>query len=200
MAVLPYQKTEGSKKEQIARMFDSISARYDLLNHVLSFGIDILWRKKAIKLLRPENPQLILDVATGTGDFAIEALSLSPKQIIGVDISKGMLEKGRQKLKKMGLENRIDLREGDSEKLLFDSNKFDAVIVAFGVRNFENLQQGLSDICRVLKPGSPVVIIEFSKPKVFPMKQLYNFYFRNILTPGYAHPTRRSYHRDHSRR
>ena len=181
MTVLPYKDQDTSKREQIAQMFDNVSHRYDLLNHVLSGGIDILWRKKAIKMLRAEAPQTILDIATGTADFAIEALALKPKKIIGVDISEGMLSYGRQKIKKIGMESVIELRSGDSENLPFDDNSFDAIIVSFGVRNFENLAKGLADMNRVLKPGGTCLVLEFSKPKAFPFKQLYNFYFKNIL-------------------
>ena len=181
MAVVPYKDQEGSKKEQVATMFNNISKRYDFLNHFLSLGIDILWRKKAIKMLRPEQPKMILDIATGTGDFAIEALALNPDKVIGVDISAGMLEVGREKLKKKRLDDRIELHMGDSEGLLFEDNTFDAVIVAFGVRNFEHLQQGIQDMYRVIKPGGTVTVLEFSKPTRFPFKQLYNFYFKFIL-------------------
>ncbi|HSJ67341.1 MAG TPA: bifunctional demethylmenaquinone methyltransferase/2-methoxy-6-polyprenyl-1,4-benzoquinol methylase UbiE [Anditalea sp.] len=181
MAVVPYKDKNEGKKAQVATMFNNISKRYDLLNHVLSLGIDIIWRKKAIKLLKKDQPKLILDIATGTGDFAIEALALNPDKVIGVDISEGMLAEGKKKLKKRNLEDRIELQMGDSEKLLFDQNKFDAVIVSFGVRNFENLEKGLADMYRVLKPGGKTVIVEFSKPKKFPMKQTYNFYFKFIL-------------------
>lgn len=162
-------------------MFNNISKHYDLLNHLLSLGVDIYWRKQAVKMLKPENPKYILDVATGTGDFAIEALSLKPDKIIGVDISEGMLAVGRKKLQRKHLQDKIELRMGDSERLLFDDNIFDAVIVAFGVRNFENLEKGLTDMYRVLKPGGSVVILEFSKPQRFPLKQLYNFYFKSVL-------------------
>lgn len=179
--VVPYKHSSQAKKEQIAQMFDNISEKYDFLNHLLSLGIDILWRKKAIQLLKKQNPQIILDVATGTGDFAIEALALNPKKVIGVDISEGMLEQGRQKLQKKGIETRIELQKGDSEKLLFDDNTFDAVIVAFGVRNFGHLQQGLLEMKRVLKPGGTMLILEFSQPEKFPFKQIYQFYFKNIL-------------------
>lgn len=181
MAVVPYKETQKGKKEQVAEMFNNISKKYDLLNHVLSLGIDILWRKKAIKMLKPEQPKLILDVATGTGDFAIEALALKPEKVIGVDISEGMLEMGKKKIMKMGHAHKIELQMGDSEKLLFEDNKFDAVIVSFGVRNFEDLEAGLTDMLRVLKPGGTTVIIEFSKPEAFPFKQGYNFYFKSIL-------------------
>ena len=181
MTVVPYKEKKEGKKEQVAAMFNSISRKYDFLNHFLSMGIDILWRKKAIKLLQLDSPQLILDIATGTGDFAIEALSLNPQKVIGVDISEGMLQVGREKLKKKGLDQKIELQLGDSEKLLFDDNKFDAVIVSFGVRNFENLSKGLVDMNRVLKIGGKAVIVEFSKPSSFPFKQIYNFYFNYIL-------------------
>lgn len=162
-------------------MFNSISGRYDFLNHFLSLGIDRLWRRKAIQFLRPFKPQAILDVATGTGDFAIEALKLNPAKVIGVDISEGMLEVGRKKIKSMRLEDKITLLSGDSENLPFPDNSFDAVIVAFGVRNFENLDKGLSEIFRVIKPSGNLVVLEFSKPGSFPMKQLYTFYFNFIL-------------------
>lgn len=181
MSVVPYKDKQVGKKEQVADMFNNISKKYDLLNHVLSMGIDITWRKKAISLLKKDQPKLILDIATGTGDFAIEALALNPDKVVGVDISEGMLAEGRKKLAKKKLEDRIELQLGDSEKLLFEENKFDAVIVSFGVRNFENLEKGLSDMYRVLRPGGKTVIVEFSKPKKFPMKQAYNFYFKYIL-------------------
>ncbi len=181
MTVLPYKDKQDTKKKQVASMFDNISGQYDFLNHFLSLGIDILWRKKAIRLLKPDQPKLILDIATGTGDFAIEALALKPDKVIGVDISQGMLEVGKKKLKKKGLDQVIELQMGDSERLLFDDNKFDAIIVAFGVRNFEHLEQGLKDMHRVLKKGGKVVILEFSKPRTFPFKQVYQFYFKWIL-------------------
>lgn len=179
--VVPYKGKSDSKKEQVAEMFNNISAKYDFLNHFLSAGIDILWRKKAIKLLKSYKPEVLLDVATGTADFAIEALALKPKKIIGVDISDGMLDMGRIKLKKRNFEHIISLENGDSENLPFEENTFDAVTVAFGVRNFENLEKGLLNIKKVLKPNAPLVILEFSKPKTFPIKQLYNFYFKYTL-------------------
>jgi demethylmenaquinone methyltransferase/2-methoxy-6-polyprenyl-1,4-benzoquinol methylase len=179
--VKPYPGQEGGKKEQVASMFDSISPRYDLLNRVLSLGIDTIWRKKAINLLKADKPQLILDVATGTADLAIEALRINPKQVIGVDISAGMLAMGDEKLKRRKLQDRIKLVLGDSEGLPFEDNKFDAATVAFGVRNFEHLLEGLKDIQRVLKPGAKLVVLEFSRPNTFPIKQLYNFYFRFVL-------------------
>jgi demethylmenaquinone methyltransferase/2-methoxy-6-polyprenyl-1,4-benzoquinol methylase len=162
-------------------MFDSISARYDLLNHLLSIGVDIYWRKKAISKLKSLKPRLILDVATGTGDFALEAMSLQPDRVIGVDISDGMLEIARRKIKEKQLDDRITLMRGDSENLPFQENMFDAVIVAFGVRNFENLEKGMTDMLRVLKPGGKAVILEFSKPDRFFFSQFYGFYFRYIV-------------------
>jgi len=181
LTVVPYKEDHSGKKEQVARMFDSISGNYDFLNHFLSLGIDIRWRKKAVKLLAPGNPKLILDVATGTGDFAVETLKLNPDKVIGIDISEGMLEVGRKKMKDRGYDSKIELMSGDSENLPFEENKFDAVIVAFGVRNFENLEKGLAEMHRVLKPGGRMVVLEFSKPRMFPFKQLYNFYFTFIL-------------------
>jgi demethylmenaquinone methyltransferase/2-methoxy-6-polyprenyl-1,4-benzoquinol methylase len=150
----------------------------------MSLGIDIIWRKKAIGELKKDKPKLILDVATGTGDFAFEALkALKPEKIIGVDISRGMLDIAEQKIQKRNLGDKFEVKLGDSEKLPFEADEFDAVTVAYGVRNFENLETGLADIQRVLKPGGKAVVLEFSKPRVFPVKQLYNFYF-NYITPG----------------
>jgi len=181
MMVVPYKDEQSGKKVQVAKMFDNISGRYDFLNHFLSLGIDIQWRKKAILELAEIRPKLILDVATGTGDFAIQALDLKPEKVIGVDISEGMLKVGRKKIKERHFDQIIELRSGDSENLPFEENKFDAVIVAFGVRNFEDLKKGLTEIFRVVKPGGKVVILEFSKPVRFPFKQVYNFYFNFVL-------------------
>ena len=181
MTILPYKEQQSSKKQQVARMFDNISSRYDFLNHFLSLGIDKGWRRKAIDLLKPLKPQWLLDVATGTGDFALQALRLHPEKVIGIDISEGMLEVGRKKIARMGVSDRIELRSGDSENLVFEENKFDAVTVAFGVRNFENLEKGLQEIYRVLKPGGMIVVLEFSRPRAFPFRQIYNFYFKAIL-------------------
>lgn len=181
MTIVPYKEQKTGKKEQVAQMFNNISKHYDFLNHFLSLGIDIYWRKRAIQLLKPQKPKQILDIATGTADFAIEALSLHPEKVIGVDISEGMLEIGRKKLQRKKLDDRIELQMGDSERLLFEDNIFDAVIVAFGVRNFENLEKGLQDMYRVLKPGGMAVIVEFSKPMKFPFKQVYNLYFQSVL-------------------
>ncbi|MGB0368406.1 MAG: bifunctional demethylmenaquinone methyltransferase/2-methoxy-6-polyprenyl-1,4-benzoquinol methylase UbiE [Flavobacteriales bacterium] len=179
-AVKPYSE-EGSKTKQIATMFDNIAHRYDFLNRSLSMGIDIIWRKKAIAQLKEIQPKKILDVATGTGDFAIEAMSLKPEKITGVDISVGMLELGKEKIAKKNLSKTIEMVVGDSENLPFEDNTYDAATVAFGVRNFENLQKGLTDINRVLRPGGKLVILELSTPKKFPIKQLFGFYFNNIL-------------------
>ena len=179
--VVPYKDQSKSKKEQVANMFNTISPQYDFLNHLLSGGIDIIWRKKAIKLLQNKGIKTMLDIATGTGDFAIEALKINPEKIVGVDISEGMLSFGQEKIKKMGLEKTIQLQKGDSEKLPFSDNSFDAVIVSFGVRNFENLQKGLSDMFRVTKPGGYCLILEFSNPRSFTMKQLYTFYSKYCL-------------------
>lgn len=179
--VTPYKELTTSKKSQVALMFNNISKKYDFLNHFLSLGIDRIWRKKAIQMLKPYEPKTILDIATGTGDLSISALRLKPEKIVGIDISEGMLAIGNKKIKKKKLDKVIELKLEDSENMKFDENHFDAAMVAFGVRNFENLQRGLSEILRVLKPGSPIVVLEFSRPKAFPIKQLYNFYFKHIL-------------------
>ena len=179
-SVKPYSE-EGSKTKQIASMFDNIAHRYDFLNRSLSMGIDIIWRKKAIAQLKEIQPKTILDVATGTGDFALEAMSLNPDKITGVDISVGMLELGKVKIAKKNLSDKIEMVVGDSEDLPFQDNTYDAATVAFGVRNFENLQKGLTDIHRVLRPGGKLVVLELSTPKKFPIKQLFGFYFNNIL-------------------
>ncbi len=179
--VTPYKTSGESKKEQVAGMFNNIAPKYDFLNHFLSFGIDILWRKKAIAQLKALQPKLILDVATGTGDLAIEALSLHPDKVIGIDISEGMLSVGREKMKEKNLSSKIELQSGDSEQLTFSNNYFDAAMVAFGVRNFENLEKGLSEINRVIRPGGLLVVLEFSKPRRFPIKQAYSFYSSQFL-------------------
>jgi demethylmenaquinone methyltransferase/2-methoxy-6-polyprenyl-1,4-benzoquinol methylase len=183
MTVKPYKNQAGGKKEQVAAMFDNISAKYDFLNHLLSLGIDVLWRKKAVRLLkqRTPNPEILVDIATGTGDFALEALSLKPKKIIGIDISAGMLEVGRRKMKAKGVSEIVEMRLGDSENLPFEDNYTDAILVAFGVRNFENLEKGLAEMLRVLKPGGTCVVLEFSQPRMFPFKQVYNAYFEYVL-------------------
>ena len=179
--VKPYNNSSLGKKEQVGAMFDSIAPNYDFLNHFLSFGVDSLWRKKAIKKLKSFSPGKILDIATGTGDLAIAAVKLNPEAIIGIDISEKMLEKGRLKIQKMGLEEIISLQVGDSEKIPFPGDTFDAITVAFGVRNFENLDLGLREMYRVLKPGGAFVILEFSQPSGFLFKQIFSFYFFKIL-------------------
>jgi demethylmenaquinone methyltransferase/2-methoxy-6-polyprenyl-1,4-benzoquinol methylase len=179
--VKPYNKADKSKKEEVAEMFNNISKRYDFLNHFLSLGIDKLWRKKAIKILGENNPKIILDIATGTGDFAVEALKLNPEKIIGIDISEGMLDIGKKKMISKKVHQIIDLQLGDSENLNFKDNYFDGYTVGFGVRNFENLEKGLAEMLRVLKPNGKAVILEFSKPKKFPIKQSFYVYSRYIL-------------------
>ncbi|HEX8514694.1 MAG TPA: bifunctional demethylmenaquinone methyltransferase/2-methoxy-6-polyprenyl-1,4-benzoquinol methylase UbiE [Bacteroidia bacterium] len=180
--VTPYKDSNSGKKEQVAQMFDNIAPKYDFLNQLLSLGIHKGWRKQAIRMLKPEAPKTILDIATGTGDFAIEAVKLSPEKITGVDISEGMLKLGIEKIKKLGLDQLIELKKGDSENLVFADNSFDAVTVGFGVRNFENLEKGIADIYRVLNKNGTLVVLEFSKPRKFPVKQLYKFYSR-FITP-----------------
>lgn len=178
--VTPYKDQTTSKKEQVATMFDSIAHRYDFLNQLLSLGIHKGWRKKSIQLLQTQQPKTILDIATGTADFAIEAMRLKPEKVVGVDISSGMLELGRKKIEKLGLQQKIELKLADSENLPFADNSFDAITVGFGVRNFENLEKGIRDMHRVLKPGGRMIILEFSKPRAFFIKQVYTFYFRYI--------------------
>ncbi|MCB0805722.1 MAG: bifunctional demethylmenaquinone methyltransferase/2-methoxy-6-polyprenyl-1,4-benzoquinol methylase UbiE [Bacteroidales bacterium] len=173
--------TQNGKKQQVRTMFNNIAHRYDFLNHFLSAGIDYSWRKKAIRLIGKQNPTSILDVATGTADLAIEAVTINPQKIIGIDIAEDMLEVGKKKILKKNLQHIISLEKGDSENLQFDTGLFDAAMVAFGVRNFENLEKGLAEMFRVLKPNGMILVLEFSKPGKFPVKQLYNFYFRNIL-------------------
>lgn len=179
--VKPYKSQDGTKKEQVAEMFNNISHKYDFLNHFLSLGIDKLWRKKAIKMLSKYKPKSLLDIATGTGDFALEGLKLNPDRIVGVDISEGMMAMGREKMKKKGLAERITLQYGDSENLPFEDETFDAITVGFGVRNFENLDKGISDIRRVLTKNGTAAILEFSKPKAFPVKQVFGFYSKYMI-------------------
>jgi len=177
--VVPDASSSLPKKEQVAGMFDAIAPRYDLLNHALSLGIDRGWRRKAICSIAAVSPQEILDVATGTADLAILAARTTGARVIGVDISEGMLAKGREKLGP--LSDKISLQSGDSEALHFETNRFDAVMCAYGVRNFENLEAGLREMARVMRPGGRLAILEFSRPKAFPVKQIYGFYFRAIL-------------------
>ncbi|MEO0059610.1 MAG: hypothetical protein RLZZ312_1257 [Bacteroidota bacterium] len=179
--VKPYKDSDLSKKEQVAQMFDTISENYDDLNRVISFGIDIKWRKKVLKLVADKNPKTVLDIATGTGDLAILMANTTAETIVGLDISAGMLEVGEQKIRAQNLSYKITMVLADSEKIPYKDNTFDAITVAFGVRNFENLELGLSEILRVLKPNGIFVILETSVPEKFPFKQGYQFYSRNIL-------------------
>ncbi len=176
----PVGEVEG-KKEQVEAMFDAIAPRYDLLNRVLSLGIDQRWRKKAVAMLREEQPKRILDVATGTADLALQSLVLDPEKVVGVDIAEEMLSIGREKIAKLGEGDRVTLQRGDAERLPFSDNQFDAALVAFGVRNFEDLDQGLEEIRRVLRQDGVLVVLEFSHPRATPVKQLYDFYSRHIL-------------------
>lgn len=180
-SVTPYKDSELGKKEQVAQMFDTISGNYDGLNRVISFGIDVSWRKKVLKMVAATNPSTILDIATGTGDLAILMAETKATEIVGLDISAGMLEVGRKKIAERKLDNRIKMVLGDSENMPFEDNHFDAITVAFGVRNFETLEKGLAEILRVLKPGGIFVILETSVPTKFPFKQGYSFYTKNIL-------------------
>lgn len=179
--VKPYKNSDLSKKEQVTKMFDTISKEYDGLNRVISFGIDVKWRKKVVALVSKHKPKSILDIATGTGDLAINLTETNAEKIIGLDISDGMLEVGRQKIAKKNLENTINMVLGDSENLPFSDNTFDAITVAFGVRNFENLDKGLSEILRVLKPNGLFIILETSVPTKTPFKQGYNIYTKGIM-------------------
>ena len=179
--IIPYQNSTLSKKGQVEKMFDNISKEYDILNRVISFGIDISWRKKIVRILKSKNPSTILDVATGTGDLAIELVKTNAKKIIGLDISKGMLDVGINKINHKNLNNTIEMVIGDSENLKYDDNFFDAVTVSFGVRNFESLDSGLREIYRVLKTNGSLVILETSNPTKFPFKQFYTVYSKFIL-------------------
>jgi demethylmenaquinone methyltransferase/2-methoxy-6-polyprenyl-1,4-benzoquinol methylase len=182
--VVPFRQSGESKKKQVEIMFDKIAFRYDFLNRFLSGGIDVIWRKKAIMQLASMQPKNILDVATGTADFALTSYKiLNPEKITGIDISEGMLELGRKKIAKLNLSSKIELLNGDSEAIFFSDNSFDAVTVAFGVRNFENLEKGLSEIYRVLKPRGKLVVLEFSKPSLPVVKSVYKFYMK-FITPN----------------
>lgn len=179
--IKPYKESTLGKKEQVAQMFDSISKNYDGLNRVISFGIDVKWRKKVVTIVGKKNPKQILDIATGTGDLAIMMAGLNPDKIIGLDISAGMLEVGKDKIAKENLSDVIEMMVGDSENMPFEENSFDAITVSFGVRNFANLNKGLQEIYRVLKPGGVLVILETSVPTKFPYKQGYQFHSKVIL-------------------
>ena len=179
--ITPYKDSSLGKKEQVAQMFDNISGNYDNLNRVISFGIDIKWRKKVLKIVSDKKPKVILDIATGTGDLAILMAQTNAEKIIGLDISAGMLEVGKKKIAEKGLSHLIDMVLGDSEKIPFEDNYFDAITVGFGVRNFEHLEKGFAEILRVLKPNGVFVILETSVPDKTPYKQGYKFYSKNIL-------------------
>lgn len=179
--IKPYKNSDLGKKEQVAKMFDNISKDYDGLNRVISLGIDVSWRKKVVKLIGENNPKQILDIATGTGDLALMMASLKPDRIVGLDISEGMLAVGKQKIAKAKLSNTIEMIVGDSENIPFDDNTFDAITVSFGVRNFENLDKGLTEINRVLKPKGKFVVLETSNPTKFPFKQGYKLYTNFFL-------------------
>ncbi|MGK4566059.1 bifunctional demethylmenaquinone methyltransferase/2-methoxy-6-polyprenyl-1,4-benzoquinol methylase UbiE [Flavobacterium sp. 3HN19-14] len=179
--ITPYKDSELGKKEQVAQMFDNISGNYDGLNRVISFGVDIKWRKKVLKIVSDKNPKTILDIATGTGDLAILMAETNAEKIIGLDISAGMLEVGRQKIAAKNLSQKIEMILADSENMPFEDNTFDAITVGFGIRNFETLEKGLSEILRVLKPNGVFVILETSVPVKFPFKQGYKLYSKFIL-------------------
>lgn len=179
--IKPYKDSELGKKEQVATMFNNISKNYDGLNRVISFGIDVSWRKKVVKIVSRNNPKQILDIATGTGDLALMMSQLNPEKIVGLDISEGMLEVGKEKITNANLSDKIDMVVGDSENMPFEDNTFDAITVSFGVRNFANLDKGLTEIRRVLKPSGTFVILETSNPTKFPFKQGYKFYTSFIL-------------------
>jgi len=179
--VKPYKDRDNSRKEQVTQMFDNISGNYDFMNRIMTFGIDIKWRKKVVKMVAETNAKKILDIATGTGDFAIMLAGINPDKIVGLDISEGMLEVGKNKIKEKQLDHLIEMVLGDSENLPFDDNSFDAVTVGFGVRNFENLDKGLQEINRVLRPGGIFVVLETSQPEKFPFKQLYRFHSKYII-------------------
>ena len=177
--VTPYNNND-SKKDQVAQMFNNIAYRYDFLNSLLSLGIHKGWRRKCVQLISEKNPKYLLDVATGTADFAIECMKLNPTSVIGIDISEGMMKFGREKIEKLNLQNKISLQYGDAETCDLPSNSIDAITVGFGVRNFQNLEKGLQNMNRILKPGGQICILEFSTPRKFPMKQFYKFHFKYI--------------------
>ena len=178
----PYKDSKLGKKEQVAQMFDNISSNYDGLNRVISLGIDVKWRKKVVEIVGKNKPKQILDIATGTGDLALMMAALNPDRIVGLDISAGMLEVGKQKISKANLSDKIEMIVGDSEAMPFDDNTFDAITVSFGVRNFANLDKGIQEIARVLKPSGVLVILETSNPTKFPFKQGYKLY-TNLFLP-----------------
>lgn len=179
--ITPYKNSNEGKKEQVAQMFNTISGTYDGLNRVISWGSDVKWRKFVVEKVAEIQPKKVLDVATGTGDLAIALTHIKGLHVVGLDISEGMLAVGKEKIEKKNLSSRIELMLGDSENLPFDSASFDAVTVAFGVRNFENLEKGLSEIFRVIRPGGRLVVLETSVPEKFPFKQGYFIYTKFIM-------------------
>lgn len=181
--VKPYSNSKSNKKAQVAEMFNNIAFKYDFLNHLLSLNIDKIWRKKVVNILKESSPQTVLDVATGTADLAIAALKANPKKVHGIDISEGMLKIGESKIRQKNLSDKIMLQVGDAESIPFNNDTFDALTVAFGVRNFENLDKGLNEMYRVLSKNGTCIVLEFTMPAKFPVKQLYKFYFKYIL-PG----------------
>ena len=179
--IKPYGNSDKTKKEEVAQMFDNISGNYDQLNRMISFGADVKWRKKVLQMVKDAKPKSILDIATGTGDLAIMFAESQAERIVGLDISVGMLEVGKQKIKQLQLDNRIDMLVGDSENLPFEDNTFDLVTVSFGIRNFENLEKGLSEILRVLSPNGQLIVLETSVPDKFPFKQGYYIHSKLVL-------------------
>ncbi len=179
--VIPYKESDLGKKEQVTQMFDNVSSNYDFLNRLLTFGIDVNWRKKVVKMVADQNAKIIMDIATGTGDLAIMLANINPEKVIGLDISQGMLDVGKKKVEQLNLTDKVEMVIGDSENLTFADNTFDAITVGFGVRNFENLEKGLGEIYRVLKPKGTFVVLETSQPTNFPVKQGFTFYSKYII-------------------
>ncbi len=179
--VIPYKESDLGKKEQVTQMFDNVSSNYDFLNRLLTFGIDVNWRKKVVKMVADQNAKIIMDIATGTGDLAIMLANINPEKVIGLDISQGMLDVGKKKVEQLNLTDKVEMVIGDSENLTFADNTFDAITVGFGVRNFEDLEKGLGEIYRVLKPKGTFVVLETSQPTNFPVKQGFTFYSKYII-------------------
>ncbi len=179
--VIPYKESDLGKKEQVTQMFDNVSSNYDFLNRLLTFGIDVSWRKKVVKMVADQNAKIIMDIATGTGDLAIMLANINPEKVIGLDISQGMLDVGKKKVEQLNLTDKVEMVIGDSENLTFADNTFDAITVGFGVRNFEDLEKGLGEIYRVLKPKGTFVVLETSQPTNFPVKQGFTFYSKYII-------------------
>ncbi len=179
--VIPYKESDLGKKEQVTQMFDNVSSNYDFLNRLLTFGIDVSWRKKVVKMVADQNAKIIMDIATGTGDLAIMLAKINPEKVIGLDISQGMLDVGKKKVEQLNLTDKVEMVIGDSENLTFADNTFDAITVGFGVRNFEDLEKGLGEIYRVLKPKGTFVVLETSQPTNFLVKQGFTFYSKYII-------------------